>query len=176
MSSFEPKFVDAVPAGARRWRRVVTGESGGRSTVSIDEAVCPLQMGLEGADGVAVTDMWRTGPDPHCDASGPDSCSLPLIFGPPDGGTVAQLLEWPPDHQLLGVADPALAKSVITHRTATIDYVHIISGEIYAMLDDGEVCLRAGDTLVQRGTTHAWSNRGDEPCRMFVVMVAAKLD
>lgn len=173
MSSFQPKFIEDVPAVARRWRRVVTGERNGRSTIVIDEAQCPYQMGIEGANGLAVTDMWRTGPNPRCAPAGPDSCSLPLVFGPNEGGTVVQILEWPPDRQLFGTADPAVAKAATSHQTATIDYVYVISGEIHVILDDGEVRLSAGDTLVQRGTSHAWSNRSNAPCRMFVVMLDA---
>ena len=32
------------------------------------------------------------------------------------------------------------------------------------LLDDSEVHLKAGDMVVQRGTNHAWSNRGTESC------------
>jgi uncharacterized cupin superfamily protein len=50
----------------------------------------------------------------------------------------------------------------------------VLSGEIWAVLDDGEVLLRAGDVLVQRGTNHAWSNRTEKPCVIAFVLVAAK--
>ena len=45
------------------------------------------------------------------------------------------------------------------HKTDTIDYAIVLSGEIYALMDEGEVLLKAGDVLIQRGTNHAWSNR-----------------
>ena len=59
------------------------------------------------------------------------------------------------------------------HKTATIDYITVIRGEIHAIVDEGEVLLRAGDTFVQRGTMHSWSVRGTEPCIISVVLVAA---
>jgi quercetin dioxygenase-like cupin family protein len=59
------------------------------------------------------------------------------------------------------------------HRTRTLDYAIVLSGEIYAVLDEGEVLLEAGDVLVQRGTNHAWSNRSDRPCRIAFVLVDA---
>jgi len=59
------------------------------------------------------------------------------------------------------------------HRTRTLDYAIVLSGEIWAVLDEGEVLLRAGDCLVQRGTNHAWSNRSDVPCTIAFVLVAA---
>lgn len=171
MSGFQPKFASEVPATARPWRRVVTGERDGRSIVAIDDAICPFRMGVEGASGIVVTDMWRTEPDVDRTLRESESCSLPLTFGPPRGGTVVQMLEWPPDRDLFGTDDPASAKAATTHRTMTVDYVYVISGEIHVMLDEGEVCLRTGDTLIQRATQHGWSNRGNAPCRMFVVML-----
>ncbi|MBJ22543.1 MAG: cupin domain-containing protein [bacterium] len=60
------------------------------------------------------------------------------------------------------------------HQTNTIDFITIVSGEIWLRLDDGvEKRLRAGDTLVQRGTRHAWINRSDRPCVFSAVMVKA---
>jgi len=50
----------------------------------------------------------------------------------------------------------------------------VLSGEIWAVLDEGEVLLRAGDCLVQRGTNHAWSNRSDTPCVIAFVLIAAR--
>ncbi|HYQ93937.1 MAG TPA: cupin domain-containing protein, partial [Burkholderiales bacterium] len=71
-------------------------------------------------------------------------------------------------------AGPAHRRHPGMHRTHTLDYCVVLSGEIYAMLDEGEVLLRAGDCLVQRGTRHAWSNRTEEPCVVAFVLVAAK--
>jgi quercetin dioxygenase-like cupin family protein len=60
------------------------------------------------------------------------------------------------------------------HKTGTIDYCVVLSGEIWAVLDESEVLLRAGDVLVQRGTNHAWSNRTGKPCVIAFVLIAAK--
>ena len=174
MSGFEPKMIDAVPNSARRWRRVVTGERAGRSAIVTDNTECPFRMAVEGAEGIVVTEMWRTGRDPECAPNGPETCTMPLAFGPVAGGTVALILEWAPDAQLFGTTDPSVANAATTHATDTIDYLHVIDGEIHVMLEEGESCLRTGDTLVQRGTSHGWSNRSAKPCRMFVVMVSAK--
>jgi quercetin dioxygenase-like cupin family protein len=60
------------------------------------------------------------------------------------------------------------------HTTATVDYLYIISGEIWLELDDGQdVHLRTGDTIIQNGTRHAWRNHGTEPCTMVVTIVGA---
>ncbi len=60
------------------------------------------------------------------------------------------------------------------HKTATIDYAIVLSGEIYAMMDEGEVLLKAGDVLIQRGTNHAWSNRTNEPAVVAFVLIDAE--
>jgi quercetin dioxygenase-like cupin family protein len=77
-------------------------------------------------------------------------------------GTIFRLVEYQP-----GVA-PRL------HRTETIDYAVVLSGEIDMQLDVGSVHLRAGDVLVQQATLHDWVNRGAEPCVIAFVLVPAK--
>ena len=59
------------------------------------------------------------------------------------------------------------------HRTDSIDYAVILTGEIYMMMDEDEYLLKAGDTVVQQGANHAWSNRGTEPCQIAFVLVDA---
>ncbi|ATE64592.1 cupin domain-containing protein [Rhizorhabdus dicambivorans] len=62
------------------------------------------------------------------------------------------------------------------HATPTLDYVAILSGELWLVMEDGgETRLTAGDTVVQNGTRHAWENRSAEPCTMMAVMVGAKV-
>ena len=57
------------------------------------------------------------------------------------------------------------------HTTDTIDYGIILSGEIDLELDEGEVHLGPGDVVVQRGTRHAWRNRGSEPCKIAFILI-----
>jgi quercetin dioxygenase-like cupin family protein len=60
------------------------------------------------------------------------------------------------------------------HRTRTVDYVVLLSGEITLLLDEGEVTLKPFDVVVQRGTSHAWSNRGNQPALLAIAMVDAE--
>ena len=60
------------------------------------------------------------------------------------------------------------------HRTDSIDYAVVMSGEVDMELDGTSVHLKAGDVLVQRGTIHNWINRGTEPCVIAFVLIAAK--
>jgi mannose-6-phosphate isomerase-like protein (cupin superfamily) len=77
-------------------------------------------------------------------------------------GTIFRIVEYQP-----GVA-PRM------HRTETIDYAVVISGEIDMQLDIGTVHLRAGDALVQQATLHDWINRGAVPCRIAFVLVPTR--
>ena len=69
--------------------------------------------------------------------------------------------------------DQSDARHPAMHKTDTIDYALVLDGEIWALMDEGETLLRAGDCLVQRGTNHAWSNRTDAPCRVAFILVNA---
>ena len=60
------------------------------------------------------------------------------------------------------------------HATATVDYIIVLKGEIYAILDKGEKLLKQGDILIQRGTNHSWSVRTRTPCVIAAVLVGAK--
>ena len=65
------------------------------------------------------------------------------------------------------------ARHPFMHRTDSIDYAVILTGEIYVMMDEDEYLLKFGDTVVQQGTNHAWSNRGTEPCQIAFILVDA---
>ena len=62
------------------------------------------------------------------------------------------------------------------HRTETIDYAIVLSGEITMLLDDDEVHLKSGDVLVQCGTNHAWSNRSDDICEVAFILIDGRFD
>ena len=65
-------------------------------------------------------------------------------------------------------------KRTVMHRTSTLDYVVVISGEIVLVLDDSEATLRPGEVVVQRGTDHAWENRSSAPARMAFFHIDAQ--
>jgi mannose-6-phosphate isomerase-like protein (cupin superfamily) len=77
-------------------------------------------------------------------------------------GTIFRIVEYRP-----GVAPRK-------HRTETIDYAVVLSGEIDMQLDDSVVHLCAGDVLVQQATMHDWINCGSVPCVIAFVLVPAK--
>src|SRR3712207_4207043 len=140
-------------------RRVVTGhDDQGRAVVKIDETTKNVVSNRPGASYWVVwsTDSWPVSNDGDEDPSG-----RPIATTIPDG-TVFRVVRFEP-----GVAPR-------NHRTDSIDYGVVLSGEIDMELDDETVTLRAGDLLVQRGTIHNWVNRGPEDCLIAFVRVSAK--
>jgi hypothetical protein len=141
-------------------RRVVTGhDAHGRAVVKVDEMAKNVINPRPGASSCVV---WSTQGFP-VDNEGDKDPSGASIGTTIDNGTVFRIVHYEP-----GVAPR-------NHRTDSIDYAVVISGEIDMELDDGVVVkLRAGDVLVQRGTIHNWVNRGTKPCTIAFVLVSAK--
>ena len=140
-------------------RRVVTGhDPSGRAVVKIDEVARNLVSSRAGATACVV---WTTEGFP-VDNTGEEDAGLRKTGTTLDNGTVFRILELAP-----GVTPR-------NHRTDSIDYAVIMSGEVDMELDDAKVHLKAGDMLVQRGTIHNWVNRGTEPCVIAFVLIAAK--
>jgi quercetin dioxygenase-like cupin family protein len=140
-------------------RRVVTGhDASGRAIVKIDEVTKNLVSSRPGATACVV---WTTEGFP-VDNTGEEDAGPRKTGTTLDNGTVFRILELAP-----GVTPR-------NHRTDSIDYAIVMSGEVNMELDDATVHLRAGDVLVQRGTIHNWVNRGTEPCVIAFVLIAAK--
>ncbi len=141
-------------------RRVVTGhDAKGRAVVKIDE---PCKNVISRRPQHQSCVVWSTGEFP-ADVSGDGDGGARELGTTDPNGTVFRVVEYQP-----GVAPR-------NHRTESIDYAVVLSGEIDMELDDGvSVHLRQGDALVQRGTIHNWVNRGTQPCVIAFVLVAAK--
>jgi hypothetical protein len=110
-----------------------------------------------------------------------------VVLAPPANGTIFRLVEFPPDIAWRGKADAGDAFDSIgaghtpvkgsdepmMHKTSTVDYLIVVKGEIWTILDDSEVCLKQGDMMVQLGTNYSWSVRTDEPCLLAAILVNA---
>ena len=140
-------------------RRVVTGhDDQGRAKVLIDEQVKNVISSRPGANSSVI---WSSEGFPVSN-DGDNDPSPKDIHTTIDNGTVFRVVSFGP-----GV-------SPRNHRTDSIDYAVVISGEIDMELDVGVVHLKAGDVLVQRGTIHNWVNKGTVPCVIAFTLVAAK--
>ncbi len=140
-------------------RRVVTGhDHEGRAIVRVDE-ICRNVISRRPRHQSCV--IWSTGTLPADNSDDANGAAREVGTTQPNG-TVFRIVEYQP-----GVA-------ARVHRTESIDYAVVLSGEIDMQLDGSEVHLRAGDVLVQRGTIHNWVNRGTQPCMIAFVLVAAQ--
>ncbi len=176
---------------SKPFRRVVTGHDVNGKSILLIEDNAPHSVS-RGAAGVVVNNLWQTAATPADNAGHDDAVHGAFHLSPPKGGSVFRVIEYPPDARRLPAiaaqAEGDLKASGMAeargkkgggrhpgfHKTDTIDYVMVLSGEIWAMMDEGETLLRAGDTLVQRGTNHAWSNRSDESAFLAFVLIDAK--
>jgi len=144
---------------ALKVRRVITGhDDKGRAIVKIDEVATHAFTGRPGA---TACNIWTTEGFPASNDGAADE-GLRKAGTTLPNGTIFRVIEFAP-----GVAPR-------NHRTDSIDYIVVISGEIDMELDGSSVHLKAGDVMVQRGTIHNWINRGTEPCVVAFVLVAAK--
>ena len=141
------------------FRRVVTGhDDKGRAEVIIDETIGNVASQRPGAQyGV----VWTTEGFPVSN-DGNDDPSGKKIGTTVPNGSVFRVVSFGP-----GVTPR-------NHRTDSIDYAVVMSGEIDMALDIGSVHLKAGDVLVQRGTIHNWVNRGTEPCVIAFVLISSQ--
>jgi hypothetical protein len=177
-----------MTASTSRWKRYVVGpDEQGRSAVLANEAA-----NVQSHDGYYWrATLWATQefpPDNTID--GDRSLELKTREPFPDG-LIYRALEIPPDtadpaehRQVLAdlnrevqqkhePSDADLARHPSMHRTDTLDCITCVIGEIYLVTDVDEVLMRPGDTVVIRGTNHAWSNRSDSPCLLVGTMVDA---
>lgn len=171
-------------------RRVVTGHTAAGKAVVLADGEPPLVIRSPVQPGLAFHEIWNTTAMPQPVAATFDEPTTKHAgTAPPKGGTVIRIVDLPPEgpdgpqfdkdqsrelFSAVGLAENAErhrpGRHPLMHRTESIDYGIVLSGEIVMLLDDSEVLLRAGDVVVQRGTVHAWTNRTREICRMAFIL------
>ncbi|UUX95114.1 cupin domain-containing protein [Aquabacterium sp. J223] len=175
--------------------RVVTGhDARGRAVVASDGPL-PTVTEIAAIPGTVFHEVWCTAGSPAPVDNGPDPSVRPIQLPPPPGGTRIRFVDIPPDtpaflaggaaamHDAFAQIGDVAASTVeadsphpLMHRTESVDYGIVIDGELTLVLDEGEVRLRPGTVVVQRGTNHAWANRSGRPCRMLFVLVDGRYD
>jgi quercetin dioxygenase-like cupin family protein len=166
-------------------RRVVTGhDAQGKAIVIIDSDARNQRMRQT---GLVSTLLWVTDETPADISGSADRAAREIGVPPPPNGSILRVVDFPPESAGGAVADNAaiLREMGVTgsnapvrhahmHRTRSVDYAIVLSGEIDMLLDDSEVHLKAGDILVQQGTNHAWVNNGSTVCRIAFVLIDGK--
>jgi hypothetical protein len=176
-------------------RRIITGTNKAGRTYFEEDGPAHIEENPV-RRGMYSQHIWGTSAIP-CPVDEPDQGHLAKGIMPPKNGSILHIIDYPPEP-----ADPAEREKMYAamrarvraagvnpepgqrrfpdgphpgmHATDTIDYAIVLSGEIYAVMDEGERLMKTGDILIQRGTSHAWSNRSGEYCRVAFVLVEAK--
>ena len=162
-------------------RRIVTGhDAEGKSVFIIDGPATPF-----GA-------YWLTDSTPVNNTGSGDAGQQVRKLEPPPGGSIFRFAAIPPEDpnvsreererqtaKMFAQMDATHCRADTTrhpgmHKTRTIDYVILLSGEVTLLMDKGEVDLKPFDVVVQRGTNHAWVNKGKEPALIAAVLIDAK--
>jgi len=177
-------------------RRVVTGHDAHGKAIVLADGQPPVVIGSPMQKGLAFHEIWNTDATPsEIAAQFDEPTKRHSGTAPPKNGTVIRFVDLPPEgpdgpeldkeqarelFSVVGLAENAdhhkAGRHPLMHRTESVDYGIVLSGEIVLLLDDSEVCLKEGDVVVQRGTIHAWTNRTKEICRMAFILTDGRFD
>ena len=165
---------------ANKTRRIVTGhDADGKAGIQHDTAA-PVFLTTE--TPAKLTDTT-------------DRTQGQLALTPPSHGTAFRIVEFSPEKDWIehvgrqaaresfasfgaeqALDDAEEPRHPFMHKTETIDYTIVLSGECRMVLDDSDVLVTAGDVIIQRGTNHAWSNRSDHPCQIGFILIDGTRD
>lgn len=172
-------------------RRIVTGHNKEGKAIILSDATAGRTYMIGGPDGAKFHEVWTTGQSPALiDSIAAEPEETGLVLAPPKGGTRIRVIDFPPEgdeiRQLTKDEAGKHFKSMggenasnagqgaphpLMHRTATVDYGIVLEGEMTLVVDEGEVTIKAGDLIIQRGTNHAWANRSGKRCRMAFILI-----
>ena len=175
-------------------RRVVTGHDVNGKAIVLSDGPVPTVHGNPIRPGQLSFEVWKTRATPApVGAAEPEPTTGPRSLQPPRNGTVFRISVVPPEAEETRKLTPEQARELfkqsgageastygrggrhpMMHRTETVDYAVVLEGEITLLLDDGDVHLKAGDVVIQRGTSHAWSNRSGKDVKMLYVLIDGK--
>jgi len=175
--------------------RVVTAHDEQGRAVIASSGPLPSVIEIAAIPGTVFHEVWSTAATPAPVDNGLDPTLGALMLPPPPHGTRIRFVDIPPDTAEFLAQGAARMKEAFTqigdaaastvqarsphplmHRTESVDYGIVIEGECTLVLDAGEVELRRGSVVVQRGTNHAWANRSGRVCRMLFVLVGGTYD
>jgi len=181
---------------SKSFRRIVTGHNDKGVAIVASDTSPPEQRPM-GPNGPRFFEVWNTSGAPATiDRFSVDPPVAGLVLTPPVRGTRIRVNEFPPESAQDSSPDMAEAlkqfenigganaftgghgsdRHALMHRTSTIDYGIVLEGEITLILDEDETVVKAGDIVIQRGTNHAWANRGTTNCRIAFILVDGQFE
>ena len=172
-------------------RRVVTGHDRNGKAIVLSDGPVPTVHSNPIRPGQLSFEVWKTHAAPvPIAAEEAEPTTGPRSLQPPRNGNVFRISVVPPESDETRKLTPEQAQELfrksgageastfgkggrhpMMHRTETVDYAVVLEGEITLILDEGEVPLKAGDVVIQRGTSHAWSNRSGKIVKMLYVLI-----
>jgi hypothetical protein len=182
-------------------RRVVTGHDANGKAVIISDGPTPHVKTSPHRPGVVINNLWTTDAMPVDTHRTTDPVTDAMKLEPVANGMNFRIVEFPPEadyidkissddaqkafgamgasHALEGALEGApdgaacsgKPRHPFMHKTATLDYAIVLTGEVYLMLDDEETLMKAGDVCIQQATNHVWSNRSNEVCRIAFILI-----
>jgi len=151
-------------------KRVVTGRDEQGRPIVLFEGEPPTVMDF---GPIVTTELWVTDSTPPDTEGREDTSTRPWALEPPPCGAAFRVVTFMPES---AATTPAAGEPdfLEEHATETVDFVVVLSGELTLILGDREITLHPGDSVVQRGTPHDWSNRGRDPCVVAGVLLSAR--
>jgi quercetin dioxygenase-like cupin family protein len=152
-------MTDLSDSGLPLVQRVVTGHDAAGRAIFKSEDLAPTRM-ISSGDAAFLL-LWTT---PTVPADNNDETDGRLR----DAGLTLN------QGSVIRIVDMLPGKQSPMHRTNSIDYGIILSGEVELELDDGrKTIVREGGIIIQRGTNHMWRNISDKPCRIAFILIEA---
>ncbi|MFN8770912.1 MAG: cupin domain-containing protein [Neisseriaceae bacterium] len=174
-------------------RRIVTANSPSGKSYILSNKITNIETPLPNIDErFKFYNLWTTDTTPVSFNDNDPVLDKYVSTSPVKNGSLFRIVNYPPESVLIdkinsmseeelrkfenkiGVKLSLKDKHPLMHMTNSIDYGIVISGEIYLVLDEEEVLLKPMDTIIQRKTYHAWSNRSEHDCVMAYVLLDAK--
>ncbi|NMO03995.1 cupin domain-containing protein [Gordonia sp. TBRC 11910] len=166
-------------------RLIVTGLDENGKSAFISDGNSEVRVATP---GFTVMELWQFDSIPN-NILAPNTLGDQPVIDPPPAGLVVRVASFPPDSEFDAAAyadsldafhgadshDGAEEGQAggLWHETDTVDVVTLLSGELYAVTEAGETKMVPGDTVVNRGIKHIWSNKTDKPAVVLATMVAA---
>lgn len=168
----------------RKLRRIITGHNEeGKSIVTYDGP--PIGFG-------GFSEMWVTDRSPADNKHKSDAAKRKVRLEPPPNGSLFRYFQINPEDPSRSAEEveelwkknfaamdashsrPDTSRNPGMHKTKTVDYIILLKGEITLLLEEDEVDLKPFDVVIQRGTNHAWVNKGSDPALLVAVMIDAE--
>jgi len=168
----------------RKLRRIITDQNeNGKSIISFDGP--PVEFG-------SLYEMWVTDKSPADNKHKNDAAKRKIRLEPPQDGSILRFFKVFPDDPSTSIealergtaqgfaaieaedCRPDTSKDPRMHKTKTVDYIILLEGEVTMLLDENEVDLKPFDVVIQRGTNHAWINKGTTTALLAAILIDAE--